>query len=132
MIRNTILSLAAVSMIGVIGGCKATPSGPQTEGDRTVLEGKLQQEQGAMMRDGEKTVAKGQGMKAEGEAMRKQGKTVEGDRMVRDGELLITQGNAKIDQAKKMKTEVAPVQLETREGTRATTQDTDRDTTENK
>ena len=125
MFRTTILSLAVVGMVGVMGGCKAEPRGPQTEGDRTVLEGRLTQEQGAMMRDGEKTVAKGQGMKAEGEVMRKQGKTVEGDRMVRDGELLITQGNAKIDQAKKMKTEVAPVQLETRDSTRATTQESE-------
>jgi serine/threonine protein kinase/WD40 repeat protein len=84
-------------------------------------EGQLRQEQGAAMRDGDKTVSNGQGMKAEGEVLRKQGKTVEGDRLVRDGELLITQGNAKIDQAKKMKTEVAPVQLESREESSATT-----------
>lgn len=112
MSASTIPALALALACTLLAACgcdnRFRPSGPTTEGEIVKTEGKLQIEQGDMMIRGEDMVVEGRARKARGDALVEQGKRIEGARVARKGELLIRWGEAMIEVAREMETEIGP------------------------
>ena len=77
MIRRA--SISGFCLIALLAGCETNSTAPrnvpQTEGERTVAQGKMIQRQGEMMSRGERLIADGRGQRERGQALRDQGKS---------------------------------------------------------
>ena len=110
MSASKVAAIVLACAVAGVCGCddKARRSGPRTEGETIITEGKLKREQGRMMTEGEAMVVAGRSRKAKGDALIEQGRRIEGAREARQGELLIRRGEAMIEVAREMETEIAP------------------------
>ena len=107
MIRQ--LTFAGICAMAVLTGCETSPTNPggvpRTEGERTLAQARMMEQQGEMLVRGERLIADGEGLRARGQAMRDQGKVVDGERMIGEGDAKVREGQAVIDRAKSMPTE---------------------------
>lgn len=110
MLARTVPTLAlACSLVAACGCNNKTPrSGAVTDGELAITEGRLKIEQGNMMIRGERMVVEGWARRARGDALVEQGKRIEGARQARRGELLVRWGQALIEVAREMETEIGP------------------------
>ena len=110
MSPKTAYSVTLAGTLLAACGChsRASPSGALSPGEIARAEGKLKIEQGDLMIRGEKMVLEGRARKARGDALAEQGRRISGARAARRGELLIRWGEAMIEVAREMETEIGP------------------------